>query len=67
MKCFIPGCEDIGLKEIKDAVNNPIKYNGMLLCKNHFEERKYMQENDKFDTSSQIIESKELITIPDDD
>ena len=63
IKCFIPNCEDIGLIPITDATNNPSKYNGMLLCRSHFEERKYMQENDKFEESnpsSQQIQSKEL-------
>ena len=63
IKCFIPNCEDIGIIPITDAINDPVKYNGMLLCRSHFEERKYMQESDKLDESnsnSQLIQSKEL-------
>ena len=63
IKCFIPNCEDIGITPITDAVNNPSKYNGMLLCRSHFDERKYMKENDTFNESnpsSQLIQSKEL-------
>ena len=63
IKCFIPNCEDIGIIPITDATNNPSKYNGMLLCRSHFEERKYMQDTEQFEESnpsSQQIQSKEL-------
>lgn len=63
VKCFIPNCEDIGTIPITDAINKPEIYNGRLLCRSHFEERKYMQESDKFDESnstSQLVSPKEL-------
>ena len=51
-ECFIPDCHEPGIMEIKDAISNPIKYNGMLLCLSHFKERQYMKENDNFSDNS---------------
>lgn len=48
VNCFIPNCVDIGVVEITDAVQYPLKYNGRLLCKIHAEDRAYMAQNDKF-------------------
>ena len=53
-ECFIPDCHEPGIMEIKDAISNPIKYNGMLLCLSHFKERQYMKENDNFSDNSPV-------------
>ena len=58
-KCFFESiCNEEGTEEITDATIFPERYNGKKLCKEHFERRKYMQENDKFkeDLSGEIIE-----------
>lgn len=62
-KCFFgsvcdkEGTEE-GTEEITDAIAFPDRYNGKKLCKECFDKRRYMQENDKFkeDLDGEIIE-----------
>jgi len=49
LECFISNCNEIATEIINDATQNPEKYNGKMLCKQHFNDRKYMKECDIFD------------------